>query len=101
MRDADATPGEPGQPGESPEPRELVVQVAAGGGEGEYMLVLHRPADGRVFVREWGDANWASSGTDRVLPVADVYGRVRRAYDQRRRVSVELARLRAWLDGRG
>jgi hypothetical protein len=84
---------------------EMVLTVAAGRGEPEYMLAISRPGTrgaprGAVRVREWTSDTWASAGAERVLLTEDVYARVERAHHERRRVSVELPRLRAWLDGR-
>ena len=81
-------------------PAELVVQVAAGSGEPNYMLVLGRPVNGRVRVREWSDDSWSDEAHERMLGIEDVWGRVEQAFRQRRRVTVEMAQLRAWLDGR-
>ncbi len=78
---------------------ELVVLVDAGAGEGQYMLGLARPVGGTVHVREWSGDNWASAPVERDLPTSEVLARLQRAYDQRRRMSVELLRVRAWLDG--
>ena len=78
---------------------ELVVLVDAGAGEGEYMLGLARPERGTVHVREWSGGNWAGPPVERDLPTGEVLARLQRAYDQRRRISAELLRVRAWLDG--
>ncbi|HEU4565719.1 MAG TPA: hypothetical protein VFS05_13755 [Gemmatimonadaceae bacterium] len=78
---------------------ELTVQVHGADGAPELLWVLALVAPGMVQVREWTPATWSGAPTERVLPADEVYARVRRAHDQRRRVSVELAELRAWLDG--
>ena len=89
------------EPDEGPhrEADHLVVQVDRGGDEAEYMLMISRPADGRVRVREWSPANWASEPPETELAVDEVYARLARADRQRRRISVEMPRVRAWLGG--
>ena len=86
--------------GSHPESDHLVVQVDRGGDESEYMLMISRPADGRVRVREWSPANWAWEPPETELPVDEVYARLARADRERRRISVEMPRVRAWLGGR-
>ncbi len=77
----------------------LVVQVDRAGDEPEYMLIISRPVDGRVRVREWSPANWGAEAPERELPADAVYSRIERAYRQRRRVSVDMYRVRTWLGG--
>ncbi len=84
----------------NPEVDHLVVQVDRGADEAEYMLMISRPAEGRVRVREWSPANWASEPPEIELPVDEVYARLARADRQRRRISVEMPRVREWLGGR-
>ena len=76
----------------------LVVQVGGGANEPEYMLMLSRPSGGRVHVREWSPMNWSEGPLERELPVDEVYSRLARAERERRRVSVEMLRVRAWLE---
>ncbi len=82
-----------------PEADHLVVQVGGGGDEAEYMLMISRPAEGRVRVREWSPASWALEPSEVELPVDEVYARLARAERQRRRISVEMLRVREWLGG--
>lgn len=84
----------------TPGPDELGVLVAAGGGESERLVMLGKPAGGRVHVREWSSHNWSGPPEERDAPVADVLAQLQRAYDARRRMSAGLAQIRAWLDGR-
>ena len=78
----------------------LTVHIVGGGGESDRTLVLERAGGGAVRVREWSDANWAGPAAERVMAAEDVYATVERAHRARRRVTVSLAELRAWLDGR-
>ncbi len=84
----------------SPEADHLVVQVGSAADEPEYMLMISRPSAGRVRVREWSPANWSEEAREHELPVDEVYSRIERADRQRRRISVEMLRVRAWLEGR-
>jgi hypothetical protein len=62
--------------------------------------MLDPPVEGRVLVREWSEANRAGAPEIRTLPVDDVYARLERAHEARRRINVNLLRIRSWLDGR-
>jgi len=84
----------------TPGPDELGVLVGAGGGEPERLLMLGKPAGGRVHVREWSTHNWSGLPDEHDAAVADVMARFQRAYDARRRMSAGLGQIRAWLDGR-
>jgi hypothetical protein len=77
----------------------LVVRVDASGGDPEYVLMISRPSGDRVRVREWSTANWVEA-TERELAVKDVYARLERAERRRRRISVDMLDVRAWLDQR-
>ena len=83
-------------------PREdaLSVQVQGGQGEPERIYVLARPAAGAVAVREIA-ADGVPTVRDYVAPTGELYDRFEAALNARRRVSVELYRLREWLAGRG
>lgn len=79
---------------------ELAVQIEGGGGEPTRLLMLSRPAGGQVRVREWSDLNWTGAPSESTRPVREVLDEIERAYHQRRRLSYEIAAIRAWLDGR-
>ncbi len=84
---------------ESPAP-ELGVLISAGAGKPDRLLLLARPANGKVHVREWSTHNWSSAPDERELPVADALAIFRSAYDERRRMSVSIKGVEAWLAGR-
>ena len=77
-----------------------MVQVAAGHGEPTYLLVLQRPVEGRLRVREWTDENWSGDPIERTVPTHEIYDRVEHAFRQRRRISVDMELLRDCLAGR-
>jgi|GEM_PF-1142092 len=81
-------------------PAELGVLISAGGGEPDRLLLLARPSNARVHVREWSAHNWSSAPDERELSVADALAIFQGAYDARRRMSVSLKGIQAWLAGR-
>ena len=96
----DAGPAAAGSPaGAAPEA--LSVLVAGDGCEPERLLVLARPRAGRVKVREWTTQSWNAEPREHEADVDALWQAFERAYRQRRRLSEELPRIRAWLDGRG
>ena len=78
----------------------LTVHIVGAPGESDRTLMLERAPGGAVRVREWSDANWAGPPAECVLAAEEVYVVVARAHAERRRVTVSLPELRAWLDGR-
>ena len=78
----------------------LTVHIVGRRGESDRTLLLEREPGGAVRVREWSEANWAGPPAERVLPADEGYAAVERAHAKRRRVTVSLPELRAWLDGR-
>jgi hypothetical protein len=81
-------------------PPELGVLISAGGGEPDRLIVLQRPVNGRVRVREWSTHNWSGAPDEREISVADALATFQGAYDARRRISVSLKGIQAWLAGR-
>ncbi len=79
---------------------ELGVLISAGAGEPDRLLLLSRPSNGMVHLREWSTHNWSAAPDERELPVADALAIFRGAYDARRRMTVSLKGLEAWLAGR-
>lgn len=89
-----------GAPDTAPLPGELGVLIAEGAGEPDRLVMLGRPVNGQVHVREWTTGNWATAPLERDTPVADVFAIFQKAYDARRRMNVSLGDIRSWLDGR-
>ncbi|HVE79190.1 MAG TPA: hypothetical protein VNA89_10030 [Gemmatimonadaceae bacterium] len=79
-------------------PRELTVQVAAGNGEPERLMILARAGGGRVRVREWTSAGWGTPPDEREVAPEALYAWLETAVRRGRRVSEELYRIRRWLD---
>ena len=78
----------------------LSVQVEGAGRDAPTRLyVIGRPAGGRVHVREWRGDDWSAGPLERDVLAADLYAEIERAWNERRRVSEELYRIRHWLEG--
>ncbi len=97
---AGAGPAATGSSAAAAAPVELGVLISAGAGEPDRLLLLARPSAGRVHLREWSTHNWSSAPDERDLAVTDALAIFRRAYDARRRMSVSLKGIEAWLAGR-
>ena len=81
-------------------PAELGVLISASAGQPDRLLIMGRPHHGRVHVREWSIHNWSSAPYESEIAVAEVLDIFRDAYDARRRMSVSLKGIEAWLEGR-
>jgi hypothetical protein len=81
-------------------PAELGVLISADAGKPDRLLLLGRPSHGRVRVREWSTHNWSSAPDQSEISVADALAIFQGAYDARRRMSVSLKGIQAWLAGR-
>jgi len=79
---------------------ELSLHIGASEGEPERLLLIGRPSAGRVQVREWDGGNWGGPSRTRERPAADLYAAIERAARHRASLSVELYRVKLWLDGR-
>jgi len=78
---------------------ELSVHVGHGDGESERLLLIARPVAGRVQVREWDGTNWGGEARTREWSTADLYAALARAARHRASMSVDLYRVKLWLDG--
>jgi hypothetical protein len=75
------------------------VQVGPGrAGEPERLLHIGRPWAGAVRVREWTSETW-SAPVERDVPADALLNELEQAAQQRRRLSVEVYRIRLWLTG--
>ena len=73
----------------------LTVQVQGGGREPERVLVLSRPREGLVEVREF--AVGCTAPRDFTATVDELYDLFERAARKRRRISEDLYAIRLWL----
>ena len=81
-------------------PREdtLTVQLEGGRGSPERVLILSRPHEGMVDVREFALGGAEGGHREYTCAVGDVLAVVERAVRGRRRVSEDVATVRRWLD---
>lgn len=77
----------------------LSVQIDGGKGQPDRMLVVSRPRNGLVEVREFHYGCGQSAPLEYTEDADVLYGKIERLVRQRRRVSQSLAGLRLWLDG--
>ena len=76
----------------------LTVQLEGGRGSPERVLVLSRPHDGMVDVREFALGGDDGGRREYTCAVDDVLALVERAVRRRRRVSEDLPTVRRWLN---
>jgi hypothetical protein len=91
----DPTPLGPAQTGRD----ELPVLIGSGFESPEALLLIARPTDGRVRVREWSGADWSSPPREREVTVDALYAEIERAQRAGRRVNQGLYAVRLWLTG--
>lgn len=77
----------------------LTVQIAASACDPEHLMLIERPANGRVMVREWIGEGFGSPAVEREYGTVELYHLIESASRQGRRVGQELYRIRLWLDG--
>jgi hypothetical protein len=78
----------------------LTVQVQGGRGEPERVIVLSRPRDGMVDVREFAIGGDEGGRRDYTCACDEVLATIERAVRNRRRVSEDLSTVRRWLNVR-
>jgi hypothetical protein len=77
----------------------LTLHVAGGQGEPERLLLVGRPDNGRVRVREWTSRSWNSEGEDYEIDAETLLAGLERDFSARRAMSEEIYRVRQWLTG--
>lgn len=79
----------------------LTLRVGGSPKVPERLLLIGRPRDGLVRVREWTSNSWNTEGEDSDMRAADLLAQLERAFDARLPVSEEMYKLRLWLSGTG
>jgi hypothetical protein len=79
----------------------LTLRIGGNEGTPERLLLIGRPRDGSVRVREWTSNSWNTEGDDFDADAMALLDDIERAYDARRPVSEEMYRVRLWLTGQG
>ena len=77
-------------------PPMLSLSIQGDAREPERVLLVTRPSDGVVHVREWSSDEWSDS-REYDLRAEDLLAQLERAVERRRRVSEELHHVRRWL----
>jgi hypothetical protein len=72
------------------------------GGDADHparLLLIGRPRDGIVHVREWSTESLNTEGADLDIDAAELLADIERAYESRFEMSEEMYKLRVWLGG--
>ncbi len=77
---------------------ELPVFIMGPGVVPERLILVGRPADRRVCVREWSGADWSTPPSVREISCAEIGNAVDRAIQDGRHVNQSPLDLRRWLD---
>lgn len=79
----------------------LTLRLGGAPGRPERLLLVGRPVNGLVRVREWTSNSWNTEGEDYDVPTGELLDRIEGAYAERVPVSEEMYRVREWLGGSG
>jgi hypothetical protein len=77
----------------------LTLRVGGSPKVPERLLLIGRPRDGLVRVREWTSNSWNTEGEDSDIPASALLEQIEAAYDDRLPVSEEMFKVRHWLQG--
>lgn len=77
----------------------LTIRLAGVVGEGERFLLVARPYEGLVHVREWTADRLNTAGEDLDMDAADLLAEIEGVYAAGRAVSPEMYAIRRWLEG--
>jgi hypothetical protein len=75
----------------------LTVRVGTADGVPERLLLIGRPHDGLVHVKEWTSNTAITAGEDYEIPPAELLEQLEQAFQSRRAMSEEMYRIRLWL----
>jgi hypothetical protein len=76
---------------------ELPVLLGGSAAQPETLILISRPGDGMVHLREWTSSDWAASPTERDAPVEGLYVELERAVREGRAMNQNLYAVRLWL----
>jgi hypothetical protein len=76
---------------------ELPLFIMGPGREPERLLLVGRPASGRVRVREWSGGDWSAPAAERDLLCTEIAAAVDRAVSEGRSVNQSPQAVRRWL----
>jgi hypothetical protein len=78
----------------------LSLTIGGDAGQPSRLLLIGRPREGSVRVREWTSNSLNTEGEDFDVDPAELLGDIERAYEARFTVSEEMYRIRSWLGAR-
>ena len=76
---------------------ELAVLVGGSPTEDELLILIGRPRDGRVLVREWASSDWSQPAVTREHDAAALAGPIERMRRGGRSVNQEPMAIKRWL----
>lgn len=79
----------------------LTIQIAPTTREPEHLMLISRPDNGRVRIREWVGDGFGSPAVERECEAAELYDRIEKMSRAGRHLGQELYRVRLWLEGTG
>ena len=82
----------------TPGPDELPILVGGSATEDERLLLVGRPRDGRVIVREWTSADWSKPPAAREHDAAALAAHLEQARRGGRSVNQDPTAIRRWLE---
>lgn len=77
----------------------LSVRLAAGSDGAERILLVGRPDDGLVHVREWSTHSWNTAGDDFDMDASELLAQIEGVYASGLGVMPEMYEIRRWLEG--
>jgi hypothetical protein len=77
----------------------LSLQITGGPGRPERLLLIGRPRDGIVRVREWTTDTMNTEGEDFEIDAGQLLEQIEEAHTTHQPMNEELYRIRRWLDG--
>lgn len=77
----------------------LTVRLAGAVGEGERFLLVGRPYDGLVHVREWTHRTFNTEGEDFDVDAGELLADIETIYAAGQAVTPEMYAIRLWLGG--
>jgi hypothetical protein len=77
----------------------LTLRVSGNAATPERLLLVGKPREGQVHVREWTSNSLNTAGEEYRTSAGGLLADIERAYAARRPVSEEMYRVRAWLAG--
>ena len=79
----------------------LTVRIAGAGASQERLLLVGRPRDGLVRVREWTTGSLNAEGEDYDVEPLELLADIETAYASALQVTPEMHRIRYWMQGVG